>query len=370
MDSLQRRSAMSPWQLGIILLMTGIGSDMVLSTNKLTPSAGQLAWLVPFIAGGIYFGVAYLMIKLGELFPGESFISYFQHIWGRRITILLVWFFVTIMLVRSILFLQMFSKEIIFFMFDRTPPEVIILTLLGVSAYCAIQDLGTVLRVKQTLFFTALPMVIGIILLGFINFEFINIHPLWPINIAGLVKGSLESWFFYFGYESILWLLPWVYRGKSRITLAVGSAFALKGLLMAVAILMVIGSQSVEGVKATPYPTAVTIRSIELPGTFIERVDNYLYLAWIPLALCSIALPMFVVANVVAETYGYSDHQPFVLLFIPALFIGTMSLHDLSAYLVFTDYVHWPGLVFSFVVIPATYLVARWKIRRIKVETT
>ena len=370
MDSLQKRSAMSPWQLGIVLLMFGIGSDIVTSTSKLYPLAGQLGWLVPLVAGGAYFGAAYLMIKLGQLFPGESFSVYFQRIWGRRVAILLIWLLIAIMMAELFVRLQIFAREVTFFLFDRTPMEVIILTLLGVSAYCALQDLGTVLRMTQILFFTALPMLISIIILGYINFQFINIYPFWPINIAGFGKASLESWVFYVGYESVLWLLPWVCRGKSSVTKAVGTAFALKGLLMAVAMLMTLGVHTLEGIKGSPYPVSVALRGVELPGTFIERIDNYMFLAWIPLAFITYAIPMFVLANVVAETHGYNDHRPFVLLFIPILFIGGMSLHDLATFFMVANFVHWPGLAFSFMVIPATYLVAKWKKCRSEVTMT
>lgn len=362
--SLEKVYTMSPWQLGIILVMVGSGSGMITSASVLFPVAGQLAWLVPLIAGWAYFGVAYLIIKLGELFPQETFVVYFRRIWGRWLATTLVWFLVVVMIGRVLTIIQVFAREITFFMFDRTPMEVIILSLLGVAAYCALQDFGTVLKMTQILFFTALPMLIGIQLICFINFQFINIYPFWPIDITGFVKASQECWIFFVGYEFMFWLLPLVNRSKSSVTKAVGSAFALKALLIAFSMFMALGVLTLEGVKATPYPVSISVRSIELPGTFIERMDNYLFLAWIPLVFTTQVFPLFVIANILAETHGYSDHRPFVLLLIPILFAGTMALHDMPTFSAFIRLVHWPGLVFSFAIVPATYLLARWKRQR------
>lgn len=366
LGSFGKVNTMSPWQLGIVLVMIGIGSGIVTAANVLFASAGQFTWFVPLIAGWGYFGAAFLMIKLGKLFPQETFSIYLQHIWGRSFAIVLIWFFVVIILGRLSITLQIFSREISFFMFDRTPIEIISLTLLGVAAYCALQDLGTMLKVTQILFFTALPMLLGIVLLCFINFQFINIYPFWPINIAGFIKASQEFWSFFVGYEFILWLLPWVNRSKTNITKAVGTAFALKGALMAITMLMTLGVLTLEGVKGAPYPVPLSVRGIELPGTFIERMDNYLFLAWIPLAFITQAFPIYIIANIIAETHGYSDHRPFVLLLIPILFLGGMSLHDAPVFSTVARSIHWPGLVFSFAIIPATYFLARWKQQRQK----
>lgn len=357
-DSLRKVNTMSPWQLAVVLVMTGIGSGMVTAANNMFSTAGQVSWLIPLISGWAYFGIAYLMIKMGDMFPQEPFSLYLQRIWGRPVALLLIWALLITILARLSIGLQSFAHEIIFFIFDRTPMEVIIITLLGVAAYCALQDLGTVLKVIQLLFSMFLPILVGIILLGFINFQFINIYPLGPLDLGAIVKASQEFWVYYTGYEFLLWLLPWVYRGKSSVTKAVGAAFAVKGLLISIVMLMVLGTQTLEGVRGTPYPVAISIRSVELPGTFVERVDNYLYFAWIPLAFITHALPLFIIANIIAEMYGYKDHRPFVLMLVPVLFFGGMSFHDLAIFNDVSRIIHWPGLVFSFIIIPASYFLA------------
>lgn len=153
LDNLENRNVMSPWQLAIVIAVAGAGAAVVSSPKVLVSLAGHFAWLIPVLGGALYFGVAYLMIKLGNLFPGDSFSRYLQQIWGRRAAVIIVWWFIVVILGELFVRIQMFAREIVFFMFDRTPPEVIALTMIGIAAYCAVQDVGTVIRVSHILFF-------------------------------------------------------------------------------------------------------------------------------------------------------------------------------------------------------------------------
>ncbi|WP_371376589.1 GerAB/ArcD/ProY family transporter [Sporomusa aerivorans] len=364
MSKLNIDKQISPWQWAVMNCIFGIGSATITSTFTLAALAQQAAWLAALVAGGVYFCVAWLMIRLAASFPGQTLSSFLKILWGKAVGIVIVWFLVLALTAEIIVRLQLFSREITFFMFDRTPPEVIILTMLAVSAYCAVQDLGTVLQISQILFFTALPMMMMIILLGYISFHVINIYPLWPVNIAGVGRAIAESWVYFFGYEFILYLLPFIYRGNTSIVKATGIAFALKSLLMAVTILMVIGVHTVEGLQGSPYPTMIAIRGVELPGTFVERLDNYLFFLWIPIGFMTFAQYLFFAAAMLADLHGYKDHRPIVLFFVPVLFIGSAALHDATVFTEFSKWIPWPGLLFSFGIIPASYLLARWKLHR------
>lgn len=361
LNKLFKNEQISPWQWAIMLSMFGIGSEAITAGRELIPLAQQSAWLAVLAAGGFYFCSAWLMIRLAAFFPGQTLTGFLRIIWGNLLGSAMVWIAVLTITAAIVLWVQNFSREITFFMFDRTPQEVIILTILAVAAYCAVQDLATVLRVSQILFFTVLPLMMGIILLGYISFQVINIYPLWPVNIAGIGRAVLESWMLFGGYEFILYLFPFIYKRNTSIVQATFVAFAAKALMIAMTVLMVIGVHSVEGAQGIPYPTMVAIRGVELPGTFVERLDNYLFFIWIPAAFITLAQHLYLSAAILAELHGYRDHRPFVLLLLPMLFIGSMVLHDLTVFDIYARLVHWLGLAFSFGLIPASYLLARWQ---------
>lgn len=362
MNRLEKKADMSPLQLAVVIVMFGMGIS-ARTTEDVIKAAGQGAWLA-VITGGIAFcGAAWLMIKLGRLFPRENFIEYIPRIWGKWPGLLLSWLFVLVFYFDAVTILHGFSREITFFMFDRTPFEVIEASMLVVAVYCAMQDWGTILRFTQYMFCTAFPLSLLLILPTILNFQFINILPLWPQNWAGVAEGVYNSWALFQGYESILLLLPLVYKKNTSVSRAVVGAFIIIGTIWLMTNMMVIGVFSLEEAKRIPYPILTAIRTVELPGTFIERLDTYFLLFWMQTVFVFLVLSLYTMAQALTCCYRFADHRPFVLALVPIVFLSSDALHNSSLYEQAHQLASITGLIFSFGVIPLSYGFTLWKRR-------
>jgi len=283
--------------------------------------------------------------------------------WGGNLVIL--WF-------NLLFFLQLIQtvssagKVITFHMFDRTPPEVVILALLVICTYCALQDWGTILRVQQFIFFVAYSMLTVVWMVSIFNLQPENLLPLQSIKIKPVVSGGFSIWPMYSGYECILLLLPLVYRGASLAKLAkgVGGVFAYLILFFMMIMIIIIGVLTVENAKNVPYPTLVVIRSVELPGTFVERLENYLLLAWVPVIFGTFSVIIFFMGQVCMRYYRYTDHRPWILVLVPIIYVGSiLLLDDPQGYAEISKLTIWAGLGFSFVLVPLA-LILCWRQRR------
>jgi spore germination protein len=362
MSKLERKADMSPLQLAVVIVMFGLGISGRTTVDVI--KAGEHgAWLAVITGCIVFYGAAWLMIKLGRLFPRENFIEYLPRIWGKWPGLLLSWLFVLVFYFNSITILHGFSREIAFFMFDRTPFEVIEASLLAVAVYCAMQDWGTILRVTQYMFCTAFPSWLLLVLPTFLNFRFINILPLWPQNWAGVAEGIYRSWALFQGYESILLLLPLVYKKNTSVSRVVAGAFVLLGATWLMITMLVIGVFSLEEAKRIPYPILTAIRTVELPGTFIERLDTYFLLFWMQTVFVFLVLSLYTMAQALTCCYRFADHRPFVLALVPIVFLGGDALHNSSLYDQAHQLANITGLIFSFGVIPLSYGFTLWKRR-------
>lgn len=367
MANLEAKTYMSPLQLGIVVIGTCVGAQIMLSPRAMIAAMEQAAWLSVIIGGGIFYIATYLMLKLGKWYPEETIVEYAPRLFGRGGgTVVIFWF----NLLFFLQLLEIFSgvgKIITFYMFDRTPPEVVILALLIVCTYCALQDWGTILRLQQILFFMAYGMLIMIWMASILNFQPENMLPLWPLKIRSLINGSFATWPLYSGYECVLLLLPLVYRKTSFAKLAktMGGAFGCMTLFFLMIIIIIIGVLTVENAKSVPYPALIVIRSVELPGTFIERLENYLLLAWIPVVFDTLATMMFYMGQVCMRHYRYADHRPWVLALVPLIYIGSiLLLDDQQVYDTVSKYTLWAGLGFSFGVVPLSLMISWWHRRK------
>jgi spore germination protein len=363
MGNLERKSKMSAAQLGLVLVTTCVGGQIVLMPNELITKAGHGAWLSILVAGVLYGTAAVLAVKIGERFPRDSFVEYFPRIYGRILgSFPIVWITGTLFLLYSLILIG-FSRVISLFMFDRTPQDIIALGMVIITTHCAVQDWGTILRVLQLLFFTSIPMMLGFWVLSFFNFVPENLLPLWPDNLLQFADSVVTAWGMYSGYEVILLLLPLVYRGRFSFVKAIGGAFGCMGFIFLLIIVMAIGVLTVKGAQNVPYPTLIVIRGVEIPGTFIERLENYLLLAWIPIVFDTLAMILYFVGEAGRRYFAYADHRPFVLLAAPVLLALAIIIEQTKSYEQLGRLATYLGVGFSLLVLPATYLLLRFRKR-------
>lgn len=370
MANLEGKTTMSPLQLGIVVFVTCVGGQLMLGPRDLLELAGQGAWISIIIGGMLFYIAVCLMLKLGKMYPDETIAEYPGKIlgyWGGRVII--CWY-------QVIFFLQVIEifygvgKIITFYMFDRTPPEVVTLALLLLCTYCALQDFGTILRLQQILFFVAYGLLIFVWMTSFLNLQIENLLPVWPADIGRVIKAGVTTWPLYSGYECVLLLLPLVYKQATFAKLAkiMGWSFGCMTVFFLLVIIIIIGVLTVEHAKNMPYPALVVIRSVELPGTFVERLENYLLLAWIPTVFDTLAAMMFFLGQVSMRRYHHKDHRPWVLFWVPLIYVGSLLLDDQQVYKMVNQYTLWAGLGFSFGVVPLLLILSCWQKREARAD--
>lgn len=353
---------MSSLQLGIALVEISIGTEIMVILNKIVTKSEQTAWL-SILFGGLIFGMsALLMVKLGEQFPKDTLVEYFPKLWGRISSRIILWWFNLLLLLINCSALASFSKIITFYFFDRTPTEVVELGMLTICIYAALQDLGTLLRIMQLLFFTVMPVFFVVSLTSLLNFRPENILPLWPDNLAGVISASFSTWPAYSGYELILLLLPLTSRGKIKITSTVSWAFGYITFVFTMLTVLTIGVLTAEGVKGTPYPILSVVRGIQIPGTFVERLEGYFLLIWIPIAFDSMFMLLWGLSQVLMRQSRKTDHRPFVLAIGPLIYTVSVLLDNMGTINAASQLTFWLGIGFSLGIVPLSFILT-WRKR-------
>lgn len=366
MANLEAKTYISPLELGILVITTCLGAQIMLSPRALIAAVGQMAWISIIIGGVIFYVATCLMLKLGKQYPDETLVEYMPRLFGRVGGVVVIFWFNLLLFSQVIQVFSGVGKVITFYMFDRTPPEVVIMALLILCTYCALQNFGTILRLQQILFVVAYSLLAVIWMTSILNFQPENLLPLWRLNTGAILSGSISTWPMYSGYECVLLLLPLVHRQASfpKLAKVMGGAFIYVSLYLVLFFILIIGVLTVDNAKDVPYPVLTVIRSVELPGTFIERLENYLLLAWIPVVFDSLMTGMFFMAQTCMRQYCCVDHRPWVLALVPIIYVGSMLLlDDRQASDAVSKCTLWAALGFSFGIVPLS-LVLSWLHRR------
>ncbi|MDF2634404.1 MAG: spore germination protein [Pelosinus sp.] len=365
MANLEAKSYMSTWQLAIVIFVTCVGAQVMLTPRSLITKAEHGAGLSVIVGGVLFYSAVCMMLKLAKEYPDETFVEYAPRLFGKAGGSIVVFLFNLLFFFQVIQIFSGVGKIITFYMFDQTPPEVVILALLVVCAYCALQDWGTILRLQQFMFLIAYSILIMVWMSSILNFQPENLLPLWPVNIKAVISSGFSTWNMYSGYECVLLLMPLVYRQASLNSLIaiIGGSFGCLTIIFLMITVIIIGVLTVEAAKNLLYPALIVIRSVELPGTFIERLENYLLLAWIPVVFDTLAAMMYFMGEICMRYWRHADHRPWVLFLLPIIYISSVFLDNQQLYDRVSMFTTWIGLLFSFGVIPAS-LVLSWRQKR------
>lgn len=364
MTNLEAKSKMSSWQFGLVITSGLLTARLLQTTSYIVSLSKQFLWLSSALAGVLFYLAAYLMIRLGEQFPKETIGEYIPRLVGKKFGSGVFLIFITALLVNIINCTAALTKLTKVFLFDQTPTAVVILVLLLAVAYCAMQDWGTILRVIQILVL-ALPLLYIFYSLIWLNFEPLNLLPLWPDHFMGILQGVMYHTSYYAGYESLLVLLPLTRRGKVSFARTVGWGFLIITLIYVLGAISLVGAISAKTVSSVPQAVIYGMKSIELPGTFIERLENYMIMFFIPVTYISMVLSYFALAEGCRKYFKYNDHRSFVPAFLPLIFFVSTFVDTPERYDVFRYFGIFIIFLFSFVIIPILlFLVWRKKGRK------
>jgi spore germination protein len=359
MENSENNTRMTPAQFGLLTLVVGLGPQALIAFSTIGADADQLLWFSLLIGGFLNFGAACIMLKLCALYPQDTVVEIARKTLGKFGGFLLLAHFSLVLLTHLILAARVESNVIQLFLFDQTPSEVICLLFLGTTVYCAIQDWDTQLMVIQVFTLTELPLMVGLWLLCFLNFQPEHLLPLWPDKPLGLLRGAVNSYNVYSGYEIILVLYPLVTRGHTNLFKAVAWGMGLLSAIYVAGAAVLTGALTAATVKLLPYPAISALKGVSIPGTFVERLENFMLLSWLPLFLMSSLLLLYCLAETFRRQFGLTQHRTFVPLWLPVIFLAAKIIETPQNLALFSKLTLYTGLLFSFAVIPVLWLRVR-----------
>lgn len=365
MANLEAKFQISPWQLALLIIATAFGPGIIIGGRVLAEAAGVHEWLVLLMGAMVYCGFALLMLKLGLSYPNENLLEYMPRLWGRFLGNFINLVYIGLHIGYFIVTVGIFSRIITVFMFDRTPPEILAMAMIIACTYCAVQDFGIILRVLQFVVLSTVPMFILIFFTGVLSAQPEHLLPVKPRDFTGLLATVPSLWSVYAGYEIILLVLPLLACRTTKPGTAVAAAFGFMGVIHVTFALITIAVLSAENAKNLAFPAMEVVRFVELPGTFLERLETYLLGAWIPNVFTSLTIFLYVAAFSLMKFFRQTDHRPWVLLLGPWLLFCSGFFSDVLTIIEpavrMLQKVAW---LLSAVIVPASLVLTWWKKRR------
>jgi spore germination protein len=358
------RADVSPLQFFIITINVAVGGGMLTLPSSVADAAKEDMWL-SVICGGILMLLSlWVAVRLSQYFPECTCIEYHRILLGPILGQVLNLVLLSLIVTATFLALRSFSTAIKLFILDITPLQIIFFVLLLLAVYAIQYELAPFLRFQQLIFVPNYMMLLPLLLLGLLSVSAKHYFPILAEGFTPVMKGAIPSWFSYSGPELVTGMIYPFITGKKQVMKWGAAAIV---VLMVFYTMITIIVQGILGPAETGHmvvPTIIAYRAVEIPDTFIERVDGYLMIIWIGIYFCSLASFLYFTVFGAGRMLKLESSRPVSVLLVPLIFYLAIVPPTMQSVQMLDKIYNIVGMVWGLGVLPLLLGIAWLKEKR------
>lgn len=355
------KAGVSPLQFFIIIINTSFGAGMLSMPRTVAEVTNEDMWLTVSF-GGILFLIAFwAVVKLSQYYPKQTCLEYHRILLGPILGQLLNIFLLSLLILLTTISLRNFTVALKIMLLDLTPPESIVVILLLLAVYATQYGLTPFLQTQQLIFMSNNFLLIPVILLGFLSINTDSYLPILAKGFTPIIKGVVPSWFAYCGPELVIGLIyPYVTKQKG---IGTWGAAGITVLIVIYTLLTIIvqGILTPKEASHIILPTISAYREIEIPDTFIERLDGYLMVLWIPLYFTSLINLLYFSAFGCARLFKHESSRSVTILLVPLIYYLINLVTRTQTIFAINNYFTIADMVWALGIVPILLGIARLK---------
>jgi spore germination protein len=315
----------------VFLINTILGAGILTMPRSVTHATKSPdAWVAVLLGGIIVIPAILLMVKLSQQFPGQTIFQYASRIVGRLPGKAFCLLFVCYFLIIAGFEIRSLAEVTLFFLLEGTPIWAIVVPFIWVGAYLVNGGINAIARVYQIVF----PISMFVLLISFAVssrvFDIDNLRPVFGDGFAPILAGLRASIPVFVGYEVILTLVAFMEHPRQAAKAMIGG-FAILLAVYLITVIFVVGGISIDSAMTSTWPTLDLIRSFEISGFFVERLEFPLMVIWLMQLFCNFCSFFFQSSLGLSQIFNLS-YQPVIFAMVPIVLLSTMvpkSLQDL-----------------------------------------
>ncbi|WP_066506347.1 GerAB/ArcD/ProY family transporter [Abyssisolibacter fermentans] len=310
-------------QNAAMIISTVIGVGILSLPSNLAEIVGADGWVTLLITGLATIIVLFVMTKLVLLYKDYTLVEMGRELVGRFLGDIVSLVYLTYTIAFISVVVRVFAEVVKMFLLNNTPLEVIIITMLLTTAYLTRKGIECIARIIQVI----IPLVIIPIFVLWISLfpdlDISNILPVFQVDFMTIIKGVPSTFFSFVGFEIIYFTTIYVKNPEGSVKHNLIALLSILGIYI-LAFLVSIFRFGKEETIHLIWPTLSLMKTINLPGAFIENVEGVVMAFWVLMVLGSLVTQFYCGAQVLSRVTGSKEFDFFVLPMI--LFIYFIAL--------------------------------------------
>lgn len=362
---MNNKEYVTPFGLFTTIVVTVIGVGIFSYPRELADVVGTDGWNVTIIAGIIIYLLIYISYKVIKANNYNKLYDILQSNFGSVIGTVLALVFIASNIFVISLGMRIFIEVIKMYLLEKTPTEFILIVTILTGTYLVRGEIDALIKFNELSFWIMFIPIIVILLLTLNRTDFTNILPVFNSTPLSYLRGLKTAAYSFAGIEIIYLILPFMKDRKSV------PRVALKGIgfitiFYTIIVIFTLAIFSVHQSKVLLWPTITMIKSINIPGSFIERWEGIVMALWVIFYFTTFINMYYLSADIAKDAFRLQDIKLSSVLIVPFIYAIALYPENIAQLYDINNNITSLFLLFSLVILPLVLFLGKTSRKRVK----
>lgn len=353
---MQEKSLATNYGIFTTLVVTIVGVGAFSFPRGVAKDVGSDGWIVVLLSGIICFVFAYAMYKSTVFNNYKDINNILEDSFGHVVGVILALIFAAFIVFYIGLSTRVFIEVVKIYLLEKTPTEFLILITILTGTYLIRGEFDALLKFNEISFWVMFVSIAVVLLFTLNKTDFSNMLPVFNKPVGVYMSSIKYTMFSFTGFEVIYMLMPHAKnRDKLGKTLLMSITFVT--IFYSIIYILVIAVFNKNEASVLIWPTITMIKSIDIPGSFVERWEGVVMTLWIIFYFTTFTNVYYFSSDMVKKALRLSDIRISLVLIIPFLYLVAMYPENIAMVYDLLKYAVPPTGVVVYVVLPLLLLI-------------
>jgi spore germination protein len=345
----------SNYGLFATIVVSVIGVGVFSYPSRMANEVGTDGWVVTILAGVICFFLLTLIHRVAVKNQYSTFNNMLEDNLGKLLSKVFSFVLCVYLISAVSLGMRIFAEVIKMYLLEHTPTEFILLVMIFTGLYLVRGEVSALVKFNEIAFFAMFIPMFLILIFATRGGEVTNVLPLLQSKPQDYIKALATATYAFGGFEIVYLILPFM-RSKEGIRKTFFKSTVFITLFYAIVTILCLMFFTKEHTKELLWPTITLIRSIVIPGAFIERWEGLVMALWVLFYFTTFVNMYYFSGDIVKEAFHLHDIKLSSLIMAPVIYLIALYPQNIAEVYDISGKVTPILSIFSFIILPLVLL--------------
>jgi len=338
------------------IVVTVIGVGVFSYPRDLTERIGSDGWFVTLLGGVASWILFYLIYKIVKLNNFNNFYSILHNNLGGFLGKICAVIFVAFNIFSIALGMRVFSEVIKMYLLLRTPTEFILMIMIFTGIYLVRSGLDVLIRFNEISFWVMFIPIVFVLLAAGKGADFTNVLPVFNNSFPDYIKAISTTIYAFTGYQIAYLLIPSA-KDKEKLPKIIFKSTIFISVFYVIITIMVLAIFGKKETSTFLWPTITMIKSIDIPGTFIERWEGIVMALWVIFYFTTFVNGYYFSSDILKHAFKLEDVKISSFVLMPFIYLIALYPENVARLYEVSISTNYTLATFCLIILPIILLI-------------